>query len=381
MKKSGRWAVGLLFLVLIAVIWAGASVLVQYIYEELDYEQPFVLTYICNSLFAIYIPGYLAISLFGCVKNPPLRGHGPREGCGFCCTKEVEVRKLILDSDYDVCEGEESENPPEHPLSAGHQGFWSHLSTAKISAMICPIWFLANWTYNQSLSMTSVTSSTIIATTSSLFTYVLAILSGNEVFTLTKLTGVLLCIAGAIMVALNDREEADDAGGSESSFWGDSVCLVSAVLYSVYTVLIRAQVPNEETVAMPLLFGYIGVFNMIGLVPVLLIVSSFVPQLFSGLSSEVLGFVVLKGLADNVLSDYLWALAVLYTTPTVATVGLSLTIPLAFLSDALLKGKAPTVLSALGAVSVVLGFVSVNVGDRAFEVRCLKLVGFSGTES
>ena len=31
-----------------------------------------------------------------------------------------------------------------------------------------------------------------------------------------------------------------------------------------------------------------------------------------------------KGLVDNVLSDYLWAVAVLLTSPSVATVGMSL---------------------------------------------------------
>lgn len=56
----------------------------------------------------------------------------------------------------------------------------------------------------------------------------------------------------------------------------------------------------------------------------------------AGFSATILGFIVLNGLCDNVLSDYLWARAIVLTSPTVATVGLSLTIPLAFLSDALL---------------------------------------------
>lgn len=34
-----------------------------------------------------------------------------------------------------------------------------------------------------------------------------------------------------------------------------------------------------------------------------------------------MGLLVLKGLLDNVLSDYLWARAVLLTSPTVATCG------------------------------------------------------------
>jgi hypothetical protein len=40
-----------------------------------------------------------------------------------------------------------------------------------------------------------------------------------------------------------------------------------------------------------------------------------------------------QAIFDNVVADYLWARAVILTSPTVATVGLSLTIPLAFISD------------------------------------------------
>ena len=48
------------------------------------------------------------------------------------------------------------------------------------------------------------------------------------------------------------------------------------------------------------------------------------------------GLLVCKGLFDNVLSDYLWAQAVLLTSPAVATVGMSLTVPLAIVSEAIL---------------------------------------------
>lgn len=48
---------------------------------------------------------------------------------------------------------------------------------------------------------------------------------------------------------------------------------------------------------------------------------------------SVLGVVVTLGLLDNVLSMYFWARGMLLTSPTVATVGLSVTIPLSCLSD------------------------------------------------
>lgn len=75
-----------------------------------------------------------------------------------------------------------------------------------------------------------------------------------------------------------------------------------------------------------------------------------------------MGLIIVKGLFDNVLSDFLWARAILLTSPTVATVGLSMTIPLAMLSDLVFKGLAPTWQVLLGSVLVTVGFVGVNVG-------------------
>jgi solute carrier family 35 protein F5 len=46
----------------------------------------------------------------------------------------------------------------------------------------------------------------------------------------------------------------------------------------------------------------------------------------------VFGFVMLNALFDDVIADYLWARSVLLTSPTVATVGLSMTIPMAILT-------------------------------------------------
>jgi solute carrier family 35 protein F5 len=63
-------------------------------------------------------------------------------------------------------------------------------------------------------------------------------------------------------------------------------------------------------------------------------------------------------------SDYLWLRAVVLTNATVATVGLGLTIPLAFISDLVMK--QPNVLtpsSVCGALTVLVGFVLVNIGN------------------
>jgi drug/metabolite transporter (DMT)-like permease len=44
--------------------------------------------------------------------------------------------------------------------------------------------------------------------------------------------------------------------------WGDLLTLFSAVMYGLYTTLIRKNIPDEDSVSVSLFFGYMGVINM-----------------------------------------------------------------------------------------------------------------------
>ena len=72
----------------------------------------------------------------------------------------------------------------------------------------------------------------------------------------------------------------------------------------------------------------------------------------------------MNGICDDVIADYFWARAVVLTSPTVATIGMSITIPLAMISDSLLGKEQPSALSACGALLVVFGFVVLNTQDQ-----------------
>jgi hypothetical protein len=85
-------------------------------------------------------------------------------------------------------------------------------------------------------------------------------------------------------------------------------------------------------------------------------------------NGTIVGFLVLSGLCDNVLSDYLWARSVLLTSPTVATIGMSITIPLAMASDAILNGGQPDLTAIAGALLVLVGFCMVNI-DRSSQTE------------
>jgi solute carrier family 35 protein F5 len=98
-----------------------------------------------------------------------------------------------------------------------------------------------------------------------------------------------------------------------------SCCLTSPVCrYGVYTTVLRLLCPEDERIAMPLMFGYLGVATSLLFAPGLL--WAWRAGQLSNLSSVIVGWLLLKGLANNVLSDYFWARAVVLTSPTVVTV-------------------------------------------------------------
>jgi hypothetical protein len=66
---------------------------------------------------------------------------------------------------------------------------------------VAPLWFAAQYTFNLSLSETTVTSNTILASTSSLFTYGLSCALLLEAFLLPKLAFIFLCMAGGLLGA------------------------------------------------------------------------------------------------------------------------------------------------------------------------------------
>jgi drug/metabolite transporter (DMT)-like permease len=107
-------------------------------------------------------------------------------------------------------------------------------------------------------------------------------------------------------------------------------------------------------------FRYLGLTNGVVLLPLLFILISVAAVDLSNLTWTIFAALVAKGLCDNVVSDYLWARACLLTSPTVATVGLTLTVPLAFISDMLIKHESITGLKGSGAVLVLMGFFLVN---------------------
>ena len=70
--------------------------------------------------------------------------------------------------------------------------------TVQVHVQVAPLWFAAQFTFNVSLSETTVTSNTILASTSSLFTYALSCILLLETFVVSKLLFIALAMGGEL---------------------------------------------------------------------------------------------------------------------------------------------------------------------------------------
>lgn len=395
-----RWVLGLTYIIAVASIWIAASFVVQSVVDA--GVSPFLITYICNSLFVIYIPmveigrfledTYGGLCFWKKKKTSTLRDLGESEEVvllegsdlgaktgGSTPSVLVEEKQISQHREGIHSEAEFSSQEPQTTFPdpdivtgdlAGQvdaKGRWTRSRMAKVSLLICPFWFLAQLTFNLSLKYTTVTSNTILSSASSLFTFVVALAFLGEKFSWVKLISVLLCMAGTIIVSLGDSTTG--LRTASNPLLGDILALVSAAFYAVYITLIRKKLPDDDgksgQVSMAQFLGFLGLFNLLIFLPVALILNFTKLEPFDVLNWKQFGLIVGKGLLDNVLSDYLWAKAVLLTTTTVATAGLTIQVPLAAVVDSIM-GNVPHLMDYLGGLAIMIGFAGINVPSDAF---------------
>jgi len=329
-KRRHRHIVGTLLILLIVVIWVSSSFLIQDLFSR-DWQRPFFLTYFNTASFTLFL---LPLGIKGLAEV--LHGFGG----GVVEESVVSVKK-----------------------------------TALLSLVFCPVWFLANYMQNASLVSTSVSSSTILSSTSGLFTLILGTLLRVERFNLVKLLAVLFTLIGVIIVS------ADDKGSTKSSIIGDVCAILGALFYGAYSVLLKQKVPDENIVPPTLFLGFVGLWNLLFLWPIFFLLAWLGVEELEPIPREAWAKLVVNALVGTVLSDYLWVLAVLFTTPTIVTVGLSLTIPLAVLGDVFFKHMNPTALHIFGGSLVVSGFLGVNISDETVRSWEKRLVSSEWRES
>lgn len=115
-----------------------------------------------------------------------------------------------------------------------------------------------------------------------IWTLIFGAVIGVEKFTVRKLLGVVASLIGIMLISRVDLTSSpeipstDDGGSGGSTFptktpaeiaLGDAMAGFSAVMYGVYTIVLKKQVGDESRVNMQLFFGLVGLFNLLLLWP------------------------------------------------------------------------------------------------------------------
>ncbi len=245
--------------------------------------------------------------------------------------------------------------------------------TAILSSQFCILWYLSNLVTNASLSYTSVSSQTMLASTSSFFTLIIGHWFQVESITRSKLIALVISFIGIGLVSKSDSSTSptdnDNYTAPQLKLFGNLLALAGAALYGLYTTMLKIRIKDESRINMKLFFGFVGIFNIILLWPSLIILHFTGYEKFELPGSAKIWFILGLNIATTFISDYCWVLSMLMTSPLTVTVGLAITIPLAMFGDLIFKHAFGGFVYYFGALLIIISFIMINRADRKDVVQ------------
>lgn len=178
----------------------------------------------------------------------------------------------------------------------------THHKTARTALLFCILWFIANYTFQLALDPSEAALVTLLSTTSSIFTLVLAASfpsSQGDRFTISKLIAVSLTICGATMVTMSEINEPQSSRGVILS-------VLSAFFYACYLVLVKRKNDTDEKIDIIEFFGFVGLWNTLLLWPLFIVLNFSQLEPFEMPNKKQFLILFLNGLVGTVISEALW---------------------------------------------------------------------------
>ncbi|EGC31305.1 hypothetical protein DICPUDRAFT_156874 [Dictyostelium purpureum] len=375
--KVRKHLIGSACILCVVLLWVGSGIVTQIIFTDEDYQKPFFLTYLNSSIFSFYLLGYIpfwkkwtSIPFDDKSKNNIINRdiNNSNNSIDNSGNNTIDYSKVPLTTSSTPINTDPNNNNTINTNNNNNNKKTNYIFTFKqilrISLILSPFWFFANYTYNLSLAKTSVSTNTILSTLSGIFSLILSVIFKVDKFTLEKLFATLITLGGIILVSLSD---IDKSTNGNDTVIGDSLAIVGAFLYGLYTVLVKKLIGSEENLPMPMMFGFLGLFDFLFLWPLFLIFNLIGFEHFELPTGKVFAYLIVNCILGSFVSDLLDSYSVVMTSPVINSIGLSLSIPFAMISDFVRSHKQFSVMYLMGSALVVAGFLLINLASSVFE--------------
>uniref|UniRef100_H2ZHN4 Solute carrier family 35 member F5 n=1 Tax=Ciona savignyi TaxID=51511 RepID=H2ZHN4_CIOSA len=391
--SKSKFCLGLFLLLLVDLIWVASSEASRYLFKDIHYDKPYMSTYIKTSMFSIYLLGF--------VLYAPWRRQCIRCACDdypgqyqLDTDSEYQSRSSLSESMYvpakvpsaSELDSSDGERKSKMKVKFNHLMEVKHLegmdrdncillcisvekcrktcTTGVLFYLYIRGFFIGNVAYQEALSVSEVSLVNVLSSTSGLFTLILAAVlpSGPaDRFTISKLCAVLLSIGGMTMVGLGaENTDIQNLLSTDNAKLGVMWSLIGTFCYAVYLVSLKKSVGSDENIDVPMFFGFVGMFSFTLLWPGMVALHYTGVEKFELPDRTSILLVVVNGLVGTVLSELMWLWGCLLTSSLIATMSLSLTIPLSIFLDIVFRKVEFSWLFYMGVAPVFLAFLAVT---------------------
>ncbi len=229
---------------------------------------------------------------------------------------------------------------------------------AMLALVFAPPFFAGNYCYQAALSDTDIAVVNVLSSTSCFFTLLLAAAfpsGAADRITLSKLLAVSCSFAGAVLVSYADASLEPGGGFPSGAAWS----LAGALCYSTYLVLLRRMVGDDANLDCTMFMSFVGLFIAALFWPGLMVLNATGAETFEEPNGDQWRYLLINGCVGTILSETLWLWGCFYTSSLVATLAISLTIPLSVAADVLWRGREYGATFVAGAVPMFVAFFMV----------------------
>lgn len=373
-------SVGICLLLIVNVLWVLSSELTRFIFVDEDFRRPFFTVYVKSCTLIIYMIRYLLFEAKNDNSYKVLIRDNSIDSESYeltCESLALEGYESVTDVDSDVesifVDGEKRQRkirfaerreirrmpasnaedqrkarlPYRHPTVDCQLFLSRHVKYTLF--FFAPLWLMCSFTYQAALAFTSVSSLNLVSSSSSVFVLAFAICfpSANNKFSAYKCLLVIINIAGVLIVS-----------HYIPSFLGALFAQISALAYAVYLFAYGHFEEKYGKLDINLMFGTIGVIALVIGTPTLNILDKFGIEPLHPLPNVTqFSSILFSALIGTIVADYLWLLAAGMCDSLTASLSLTVSIPLSFFADTVIRSKAPTFAQIIASIPILLAFV------------------------